>query len=231
MEWSDYESAVAESFRALGFDVSLRETVTGARGKHVLDVVARLTTASISQLWVVECKLWKSAVKKSAVLTFQQIVQDVGADRGFVFAEAGFQAGAVRGIDKTNITLASLDDFTENTAAERTKLLLFVLEARTENAISDLHALSGPSGNGSRRFYDPDHISTLGRLSTESALRAVRRGSERFSLAPPDSEAPVEVATWEDFVARTEKVLRHAEAYIQAWQARLAARRASPADQ
>lgn len=42
------------------------------------------------------------------------IVQDIGADRGFLLSEKGFQSGAIRVAANTNITLTSIDDLTTN---------------------------------------------------------------------------------------------------------------------
>lgn len=64
----------------------------------------------MSITWVCECKLWKNPIPKEKVLTLYEITQDVGADRGFLFSESGFQSGAIRATKNTNITLSSLDE-------------------------------------------------------------------------------------------------------------------------
>ena len=66
-------------------------------------------------IWVVECKDWKSSIPKEKVLALSAIVQDIGADRGFLMSESGFQSGAIRVANNTNITLTSLEDLISET--------------------------------------------------------------------------------------------------------------------
>lgn len=65
-------------------------------------------------------------------------MDDLGADRGLIVAESGFQAGAIRASLNTSITLTSLDDLTTNTAHERTQIQLAALKSR----IASLYALT-----------------------------------------------------------------------------------------
>jgi hypothetical protein len=112
--WHDYQERAADFFRTLGMDANVDERVEGARGQHDVDVVVRATRAGIEQLWVVECKLWRRSVDKEPVAALANIVQDVGADRGIMLSEKGFQAGAIRLASLSNITLTSLADLNEN---------------------------------------------------------------------------------------------------------------------
>jgi hypothetical protein len=98
----------------MGFDVKVDETLRGARAEHEIDVTARMSIAGVDQCWLIECKSWKRRVPKERVLTFRGVVEDVGADRGLLFSESGFQAGAINAAQNTNITLTSLVEF-ENT--------------------------------------------------------------------------------------------------------------------
>lgn len=60
--------------------------------------------------WIIECKAWKNNIPKEKVTALSAIVQDVGADRGFLLSEVGFQSGAIRAARSSNITLTSLED-------------------------------------------------------------------------------------------------------------------------
>lgn len=117
-DWKRYQSDVGELFSELGFSVSVEEKILGARGSHDIDVVARMKSAGVDQMWIIECKKWRRPVPKERILTFASIISDIGADRGLVFCESGFQAGAVRMSLNSNITLTSLSDFRQNTAEE-----------------------------------------------------------------------------------------------------------------
>ena len=77
-----------------------------------MDVTVRSTQAGIWQLWVVECKCWRRSVSKQHVATLATVVQDVGADRGILLSETGFQPKAFRLASSSNITLTSLTKLT-----------------------------------------------------------------------------------------------------------------------
>ena len=111
--WQDYQERAAYYFHLLGMDVNVDEHVIGARGEHDVDVVVRASQAGIEQTWIVECKLWRRRVNKLHVAALANIVQDVGADRGILLSETGFQPGAVRLASFSNITLTSLTELTE----------------------------------------------------------------------------------------------------------------------
>jgi hypothetical protein len=121
---------VAVFLSQLGFEVLVDETIRGARSKHDVDVTARMSVAGVDQLWLIECKSWKRRVPKERVLTFRGVVEDVGADRGLIFSESGFQAGAFNAAQDTNITLTSLADFKRNYTAEVASTRAKVLEER-----------------------------------------------------------------------------------------------------
>jgi hypothetical protein len=61
-------------------------------------------------LLIVECKYWQKPVSKIHVLALREIVSDLGADRGVLLAEAGFQSGAKEAAQLTNVQLTSLAD-------------------------------------------------------------------------------------------------------------------------
>jgi len=94
-EWREYQAVAAAHFSSLGFDTAVECRLRGARAEHVIDVVARFDRAGIEQLWLVECKAWRRRVSKEAVLTFRGVIEDVGADRGFLLSELGFQPAAL----------------------------------------------------------------------------------------------------------------------------------------
>lgn len=110
--WQNYQEAVAEAYRRLGYTAETDQKVDGARGCHDVDVLVTHQRHGIAITWIVECKLWKTRVNKSHIITLQGIVTDVGADRGFLFSESGFQSGGEKMAGVSNVTLVtSLADF------------------------------------------------------------------------------------------------------------------------
>jgi hypothetical protein len=112
--WRDYQEEAAAFFRDLGLDATTDESIAGARGTHRVDVAVRTKRVGISQLWIIECKLWRRRVSKDHVSVLSNIVQDVGADRGIMLSESGFQAGAIPLARHSNVTLTSLSELREN---------------------------------------------------------------------------------------------------------------------
>jgi hypothetical protein len=139
MNWQDYQKAVSAFFQSIGATTSIEAPLKGVRGTHNVDVLVRLKHFGIEVLWIVECKLWKTSVPKEKVLTLQQIVQDVGADRGFLMSESGFQAGTIKSASSSNITLSSLSELHEMAGEELMKLRLISVSVRLENLTRRYH--------------------------------------------------------------------------------------------
>ncbi|UEG51392.1 restriction endonuclease [Mucilaginibacter daejeonensis] len=122
MNWQEYQAAVSAFFKSIGGTATVDAPLKGVRGHHKIDVLVRLKVFGIEALWIVECKLWKTSVPKEKVLTLQQIVQDVGADRGFLMSESGFQSGTIKSANSSNITLSSLSELQDMAVEELIKL-------------------------------------------------------------------------------------------------------------
>ena len=95
-DWKSYQEEVADVFRALGCEVKTNYKCSGARDAHWLDVSVRFFQFGLSQHWIVECKYWKKRISKEKVFAFVKIAEEIGADRGLLVAEAGYQSGAYR---------------------------------------------------------------------------------------------------------------------------------------
>lgn len=123
-KWREYQEEAAALFRSLGLEATTDQRVDGVRGSHDVDVVVRSRRAGLEQLWVVECKWRRRRVEKLHVTALAEIVRDVGADRGVLLSEIGFQAGAVGMAYKSNVTLTSLTELREEAAEELLTLRL-----------------------------------------------------------------------------------------------------------
>lgn len=120
--WEDYQHRTAKLLRSLGFKAEVNDPLCGPNGVvHRVDVSANAVFAGVPVLWIVECKLWNRAVPKEKVSALKDIVNDLGADRGLLMSEKGFQSGAVNLAAAKNITLSSLDELRANAAKELTQ--------------------------------------------------------------------------------------------------------------
>lgn len=107
-DWKEYQEEAAEFFRSLGLLAETDVTLVGVRTTHDVDVVVRSKHVGFEILWLVECKHWKTPVSKLHVLGLREIVADIGADRGIVLSESGFQSGAVEAANLTNVQVTSI---------------------------------------------------------------------------------------------------------------------------
>ncbi|WP_206597680.1 restriction endonuclease [Pseudomonas syringae] len=124
-DWRAYQEATAEVFRRLGCNAQVDFRVTGARATHDIDVYATFLRSGILCTWVIECKLWKTRVPKEKVLALKSLIDDLGADRGIIVSEAGFQPGAQDAARGTNITLVtSLEEFASTALAATSEVPL-----------------------------------------------------------------------------------------------------------
>jgi len=124
--WREYQEETAAFFRRQGCNVEVEKKVKGTRSKHAIDVYVTFPRCGIMCTWVVECKLWKSRVPKEKVLVLKSIVEDIGADRGIIISEKGFQSGAYDVARKANISMVtSLKEFekTAMTVSQETPLV------------------------------------------------------------------------------------------------------------
>ena len=111
--WKEYQEEVAEFFRQFGLEAETDITLDGARTRHDIDVVVTSSFMGIPITWLIECKSWRTRVPKERVFALRQIVDDLGADRGFLMNENGYQKGALEAAVYSNVHLTTLADLRE----------------------------------------------------------------------------------------------------------------------
>lgn len=136
-DWKDLQVKVKEIYSNLGCDAKENITVKGARTKHKVDVFTVFEFGGQKYKIVVECKYWKSNVKKEQVATLLGILADIGAEKGIIVSKIGFQAGARRLASYTNVALVTYDEL-------RRDSVYFVDRFRLSNALERLRVLKVP---------------------------------------------------------------------------------------
>lgn len=109
-DWFDFQEKIAQHFRSLGVKAVTNETITGVRTEHDIDIYVTSKYLGTNIKWVIEAKYWKTKVPKEKVLALRTIVDDIGADKGFIISQIGFQSGAIEATKNTNIELYTLDE-------------------------------------------------------------------------------------------------------------------------
>lgn len=116
--WQEYQGEVARFFGDLGIEAVTDFTIQGVRTTHDVDVFVKSHHVGFDVVWIVECKHWARRVTKLHVLALREVVADVGADRGILLSEAGFQSGAVEAATLTNVHVTSLGNLRNTASAE-----------------------------------------------------------------------------------------------------------------
>jgi hypothetical protein len=109
--WRDLQSYVAQVFTECGCNARSGVCVSLPRGRVELDVFVRDPYTAPESIYVCECKHWTRAISQSAVHSFRTVVTELGANRGFLISRNGFQAGARKAAEFTNIELLSWSEF------------------------------------------------------------------------------------------------------------------------
>lgn len=133
IEWKEYQEEAASFFRSLGLDASTDVTIEGVRTTHDIDVLVKAHHVGFEITWLVECKHWKTRVSKLHVLALREIVSDVGADRGILLSEVGFQSGAFEAARLTNVQVTSLAEISSTAKNDIYSMRLRELYDRIES--------------------------------------------------------------------------------------------------
>lgn len=152
-------------FEAHGYRAVHNVRMTGRSGaEHQIDVYAELGLPLQVVRVIVEAKAYDQPVDKDALLKLQQIVDDLGADRGVLATTSTFTTGALKMAEGRNVDLWDRD--------------------RVGRLLGEL-ALDGPSASGAddrlpdARLVGPGPQAIIPRLSLEQAAVAVQAGVER----------------------------------------------------
>ena len=175
--WKQYQEDVAEFFRSIGLSASTDVTVKGARTKHDVDILVVSQHVGYEVTWVVECKYWKRPVNKLHVLGLREIVADIGADRGILLSESGFQSGAIEAANLTNIKVASLSEFKSNASENIYAMRLRDLFDRAGVCEDRFRALPLSYKRGKIQIYPrPEHSSHSADVSIDMCMDLLKLG-------------------------------------------------------
>ncbi len=108
--WYKFQEEIKKVFLKLGCDAETNVRVQGVRTFHDIDILVNSKFVGQKIKWVIEAKYWNTKVSKLHVLALRQIVDDIGADKGFIISEKGFQKGAIEAATNSNISLQTFDD-------------------------------------------------------------------------------------------------------------------------
>ncbi|MCI1738471.1 MAG: restriction endonuclease [Pseudomonas veronii] len=109
--WQELQTEVGRILQECGFDVEVEKKTPAVRGAVELDVYAEETVRGRKYAIVCECKYWKTRIPQNVVHGFRTVVQDIGANLGYIISMEGFQSGAISASDLTNLRLVTWHEF------------------------------------------------------------------------------------------------------------------------
>lgn len=224
MNWKLYQEETAEFFRRLGCEADVEAKVSGARADHKIDVWVRFKKFGLETKWVVECKHWNSSVTKEKVLVLRSVVEDVGADRGILISAAGYQSGAIRAAEKTNVTLTDLDGLKETAQEDLLASVLHRIETRAVELKYALHDLFSSEQTSQHSWTSKPLSGVNGNtvMNTIGKLAVLEFGFDRVRLRQPPypikfdetGQRKIVVDTLDEFVTRASEVIGEAESTL-----------------
>lgn len=111
--WQELQEAVAQILNECGVSANTNVPIETVRGSVNVDVLAIDKAQTPPTTTIVECKLWKTKVPKTVVHSLRTVVDDYGANWGWIVSAEGFQSGAVEAAKKSNIRLYDWHEFQE----------------------------------------------------------------------------------------------------------------------
>lgn len=110
-DWQDLQDKVCAILNQVGFESSTSKILKTPRGQVEVDVFA-IDPFSIDKIvYVVECKNWENKVPQTVIHSFITVMQETGANVGYIISKAGFQKGAFDYIQNTSIKNLTFGQF------------------------------------------------------------------------------------------------------------------------
>ena len=109
--WQNLQEETGKVLRQCGFNVEIEKTVTTARGNVEIDVFAEEEVKGRKYTIVCECKYWKSRIPQNVIHGLRTVINDLGANIGYIITTSDFQSGAIDASSFTNIELLNWKNF------------------------------------------------------------------------------------------------------------------------
>lgn len=112
-DWRDLQNQVAQILAECGFDTEIEKSLATVRGDVEIDVYAEENVKGRKYIILSECKHWKANIPKNVIHGFRTVLQDAGANSGYIIVTSDFQSGAFTAAELTNIELVTWEQFQE----------------------------------------------------------------------------------------------------------------------
>lgn len=110
-DWKALQTEVGRILSECGFSVEVEKKIKSPRGAVELDVYAEETIRGRRYALACECKHWKNRIPQTVIHSFRTVVQEIGANVGYIVSLEGFQSGAIAASELTNLQLVTWQEF------------------------------------------------------------------------------------------------------------------------
>ncbi|MDW7730549.1 MAG: restriction endonuclease [Bacillota bacterium] len=111
VDWKDLQTQVALILEQSGLEVEVEKKIQSVRGVVEIDVYAKERIEKRDYLILVECKHWKERIPQTIIHAFRTVINDVGANIGYIISIHGFQSGSYNVSSSTNLSLVTWETF------------------------------------------------------------------------------------------------------------------------
>ncbi|WOB74641.1 restriction endonuclease [Achromobacter xylosoxidans] len=108
--WKELQNLVGQLFEEMGCEVQIGQKVKLLRGKKEIDVRVVDNVMVPPSHYLCECKHWGTRVKLETIHAFRTVMDEQGANRGFIISRSGFQSGAHTAVKNTNTSLFTFEE-------------------------------------------------------------------------------------------------------------------------
>ena len=110
-DWKDLQNQTGQILTESGLKVEIEKKVVSVRGEIEIDVFAIETINDREQIILIECKNWNNPIPQTVVHAFRTVMTDIGANTGYIVSKTGFQSGAYKTSEFSNIKLVTWKEF------------------------------------------------------------------------------------------------------------------------
>jgi Restriction endonuclease len=103
LDWRELQHGVCLLLNDVGLSAQTEVALRTPRGTVTVDVYAVDESSVDRTRYVVECKNWGNAVPQTVVHAFVTVMQETGANIGYLVSKHGLQSGAVDYTSATNV--------------------------------------------------------------------------------------------------------------------------------
>lgn len=109
--WKDLQNKVGEILRQCNFKVDIERKVESIRSEIEIDVYAEENIDNRRYLILCECKMWNSNIPQLYVHGLRTVINDIGANKGYIISTSNFQKGSINSVENTNVELLNWQEF------------------------------------------------------------------------------------------------------------------------